>query len=81
MKGPVMTIQTQLLIGNSFEAGQEAKEQILNPRTGGLILEVPEASTGQVDRAVAAARKAFESWSRTTPRRTLCCPSAYRRPG
>lgn len=62
-----MTIDTQLLIGSAFEAGQEAREQILNPRTGGLILEVPEASTAQVDRAVAAARKAFETWSRTTP--------------
>ena len=31
------------------------------------ILDVPEASTAQVDRAVAAARKAFDSWSRTTP--------------
>lgn len=62
-----MTIQTQLLIGAAFEAGQEASELVLNPRTGGLILEVPEASTAQVDRAVAAARRAFESWSRTTP--------------
>ena len=62
-----MKIDTQLLIGSSFEAGQEAKESVLNPRTGGLILEVPEASTAQVDRAVAAARKAFEGWSRTTP--------------
>jgi len=62
-----MTIQTQLLIGSAFEAGQEAAEAILNPRTGGLILDVPEASTAQVDRAVAAARKAFEGWSRTTP--------------
>ena len=62
-----MTIQTQLLIGSAFEAGQEAAEAILNPRTGALILEVPEASTAQVDRAVAAARKAFEGWSRTTP--------------
>ncbi len=61
------TIDTALLIGSAFEAGQEAREQILNPRTGGLILEVPEASTAQVDRAVAAARKAFEGWSRTTP--------------
>ena len=62
-----MTIQTQLLIGSAFEVGQEAKEPVLNPRTGALILEVPEASTAQVDRAVAAARKAFEGWSRTTP--------------
>lgn len=60
-------IDTRLLIGSAFEAGEEAAEQILNPRTGALILELPEASTAQVDRAVAAARKAFESWSRTTP--------------
>ena len=60
-------IDTALLIGSGFEAGQEAREPILNPRTGGLILEVPEASTAQIDRAVAAARKAFEGWSRTTP--------------
>jgi len=62
-----MKIDTQLLIGNSFEAGEDAREQVLNPRTGGLILEVPEASGGQIDRAVAAARKAFAGWSRTTP--------------
>jgi aminobutyraldehyde dehydrogenase len=60
-------ISTSLLIGAVFEAGQEAREQILNPRTGELILEVPEASNAQVDRAVAAARKAFDGWSRTTP--------------
>ncbi|MGL5011918.1 MAG: aldehyde dehydrogenase family protein, partial [Paracoccaceae bacterium] len=60
MKGTDMdtlqnTITTQLLIGGSFEAGTEAREQVLNPRTGGLILEVPEASQTQIDRAVAAA--------------------------
>ncbi len=60
-------ISTSLLVGSSFEPGTEAREQILNPRTGALILEVPEASTTQVDRAVAAARKAFDHWSRTTP--------------
>ncbi len=61
------TIDTALLIGSAFEAGQEAKEAILNPRTGGLILDVPEASTAQVDRALAAARRAFDIWSRSTP--------------
>lgn len=62
-----MKIDTNLLIGNSFEAGQDAAEQVFNPRTGEVILDVPEASTAQVDRAVAAARKAFATWSRTTP--------------
>lgn len=62
-----MTIQTQLLIGNAFEAGQDTAEPVLNPRTGALFLPVPEASPAQIDRAVAAARSAFATWSRTTP--------------
>ena len=60
-------MDSQLLIGSAFEPGQETPEPILNPRTGGLIVDVPEASTAQVDRAVAAARRAFDGWSRTTP--------------
>ncbi len=62
-----MKMFNDLLIGSSFEVGQDVAEQVLNPRTGGLIVEIPEASTAQVDRAVAAARKAFAGWSRTTP--------------
>jgi len=61
------TITTALLIGDSFEVGADAPETILNPRTGAAILDVPEASVAQIDRAVAAARRAFEGWSRTTP--------------
>jgi acyl-CoA reductase-like NAD-dependent aldehyde dehydrogenase len=61
------TISTALLIGADFESGQDAREPILNPRTGALILDVAEASHTQIDRAVAAARKAFAGWSRTTP--------------
>lgn len=60
-------IDTDLLIGDRFEPGQDAAEPILDPRTGALILDVAEASTAQVDRAVAAARMAFTTWSRTTP--------------
>src|SRR5262245_57616942 len=40
---------------------------VLNPATGESIAEVPVASAEDVDRAVAGARAAFESWSRTTP--------------
>ena len=60
-------IDVKLLVGNSFEGGEEVAEQVLNPRTGALIEPVPEASLAQVDRAVAAARRAFGGWSRTTP--------------
>jgi aminobutyraldehyde dehydrogenase len=63
----MIQFDTALLIGNAFQQGQEASEPILNPRTGELILNLPEASTAQVDAAVAAARRAFDGWSRTTP--------------
>ncbi|HWJ76098.1 MAG TPA: gamma-aminobutyraldehyde dehydrogenase [Kaistia sp.] len=60
-------MQHAMLIGSRFEDGTEAEEIILNPRTGAPILTLNEASTAQVDAAVAAARKAFATWSRTTP--------------
>jgi aminobutyraldehyde dehydrogenase len=56
-----------MLIGSRFEDGKGAEEAILNPRTGGTIVTIPEATSEQVDAAVAAARAAFPSWSRTTP--------------
>jgi aminobutyraldehyde dehydrogenase len=60
-------MDTQMLIGSKFEAGTETEETILNPRTGKKILMLPEASPAQIEAAVAAARKAFATWSRTTP--------------
>jgi aminobutyraldehyde dehydrogenase len=60
-------MDTTLLIGYRREAGGGETEAVLNPRTGETIAEVPEASGAQVDAAVAAARGAFDAWSRTTP--------------
>jgi aminobutyraldehyde dehydrogenase len=60
-------MDTQLLIGSTFEAGTEAEELILNPRTGAKIVDLPEASQSQIERAVDAAEKAFVTWSMTTP--------------
>jgi aminobutyraldehyde dehydrogenase len=60
-------MDTQMLIGGAFEAGTETEEKVLNPRTGEVIVSLPEANEGQIDRAVKAARAAFEDWSRTTP--------------
>jgi aminobutyraldehyde dehydrogenase len=60
-------MDTEMLIGASFAAGTETEEAILNPRTGQTILNLPEASLGQIDAAVAAAETAFATWSRTTP--------------
>jgi len=60
-------MQTKLLIDGDLVEGQGAAETILNPATGETIATVPEASVEQVDRAVLAAERAFESWGRTTP--------------
>ncbi|MEO0915979.1 MAG: aldehyde dehydrogenase family protein, partial [Pseudomonadota bacterium] len=60
-------METQMLIGSAFEAGTETEETVLNPRTGETIVKIPEASPDQIDRAVAAARRAFLGWARTTP--------------
>ncbi|MBW8285940.1 MAG: gamma-aminobutyraldehyde dehydrogenase [Rhizobium sp.] len=60
-------MDTQMLIGSKFEAGTETEEKVLNPKTGETILDLPEASLAQVDAAVDAAEKAFDTWSSTTP--------------
>jgi aminobutyraldehyde dehydrogenase len=67
MDNAAPAFDTALLIGETFEPGEDKAERIVNPRDGSLLLELPEASTEQVDRAVAAARAAFATWSRTTP--------------
>jgi betaine-aldehyde dehydrogenase/aminobutyraldehyde dehydrogenase len=41
--------------------------EVLNPATGETIAEVPAASAADVDRAVAAAKKALPDWLETTP--------------
>jgi aminobutyraldehyde dehydrogenase len=56
-----------LLIDGKFVRGRGSAERILNPATAAAIAEVPEASPEQIEAAVAAAGRAFEAWSRTTP--------------
>jgi acyl-CoA reductase-like NAD-dependent aldehyde dehydrogenase len=58
-------IQNQLFIDGEF-VDSEARSRIpvLNPHDNSLITEVSEAQKADVDRAVAAARKAFPAWAR-----------------
>ena len=43
-------------------------DEVLNPSTGEVIAEVQSGTEADVDRAVSAARRAFENgWSETTP--------------
>ncbi len=60
-------MDTKMLIGSKFEKGTETEELILNPKTGETVLKLPEASQSQIEAAIAAAEKAFATWSRTTP--------------
>jgi aminobutyraldehyde dehydrogenase len=60
-------LDTQMLIGSKFVAGGETGEPVIDPKTEEAIVDLPEASPAQVDAAVGAAAKAFETWSRTTP--------------
>ncbi len=60
----------EMFIGGEWTpgAGSETQE-IVNPATGKVIAHVPKGTDEDVNRAVAAARKAFdEGWSDTTPR-------------
>jgi aminobutyraldehyde dehydrogenase len=58
---------TSMLIGESFVAGTDTPERVLNPKTEDALLDLPEASLQQVDAAVGAAEKAFKAWAVTTP--------------
>lgn len=57
-----------LFINGVWEAASDGKTmKTVNPATGEVIAEVAAATNGDVDRAVAAARAAFEGWSQTSP--------------
>ncbi len=53
--------------GESVDPVEGQTENVINPATGETIAEAPLSTAEDVDRAVAAARKAFETWSRATP--------------
>jgi aminobutyraldehyde dehydrogenase len=61
-------MQTQMLIDGRLLTAQGPREEILDPATGARIAAVPEASSEQVDAAVAAAERAFAGWAATAPK-------------
>jgi betaine-aldehyde dehydrogenase len=61
-------LKLQNMIGGEFVAAAEGKtEEVVNPANGEVIAHAPLSTEEDVDRAVKAARNAFESWSVTTP--------------
>lgn len=60
----------EMFIGGEWTPGEGADAQeVVNPATGKVIARVPKGTEKDVDRAVRAARKAFDDgWSDSTPR-------------
>ena len=57
-----------LYIDGQFIAAEGRKEQdVLNPATNQVIGKLPHATTEDLQRALNAAQRAFESWKKTSP--------------
>jgi aldehyde dehydrogenase (NAD+) len=59
--------QRLMIGGERADAVDQSRFEVLDPSTGEIITEVPRGKGADVDRAVAAARDAFERWRRTAP--------------
>ena len=53
--------------GEYVDPADGQTEPVINPATGDTIAHAPLSTAEDVDRAVKAARAAYEGWSRTTP--------------
>jgi betaine-aldehyde dehydrogenase len=53
--------------GESVASAEGRTSDVLNPADGQVIAQAPDSTSADVDRAVAAARGAFDGWSNTTP--------------
>ncbi|MCB0876739.1 MAG: aldehyde dehydrogenase family protein, partial [Solirubrobacterales bacterium] len=53
--------------GELADAADGATDEVVNPATGEVFAEAPLSTAEDVDRAVQAARRAFDGWARTTP--------------
>jgi 1-pyrroline dehydrogenase len=60
----------EMFIGGEWTPSSGGEDQdVVNPATGKVIAHVPKGTSEDVDRAVAAARKAYdETWADSTPR-------------
>jgi 1-pyrroline dehydrogenase len=59
----------QMYVGGEFVDAADGKTRtITSPATGQVLGEVAEGSAEDVDRAVASAKTAFETWSDSTPK-------------
>jgi betaine-aldehyde dehydrogenase len=60
--------RTQIYVGGQWIASEgSGRIEVINPATEQVIAKVAEGTAADVDKAVAAARKAFPAWSATPP--------------
>jgi malonate-semialdehyde dehydrogenase (acetylating)/methylmalonate-semialdehyde dehydrogenase len=64
--------------GRRVENPSNRLGDVFNPATGKIIRQVPLATSGEVNEAVAAARKVFPDWSRNTPLRRARIMSKFK---
>src|SRR6187397_3472307 len=65
----VSVAQQKMFVDGEFvDALSGETMEVLNPATGEVIAEVPRAGEEDVDRAVAAAERAWEAWRQKTPK-------------
>ena len=64
---PAYTALAMLIDGTWTQGSSHAKDPVLNPATGEVLGEVPHASAGDLDRALAASEKGFKAWRAKTP--------------
>jgi len=53
--------------GKFIEAEGRKTEPVINPATGETLAQLPHATREDLDRALAAAQRAFETWKKTSP--------------
>jgi len=66
---PLPEFQARNWIGGEWvEPESDSLDDVVNPATGEVLFRAAASGAAEVDRAVQAAARAFESWSVTTPR-------------
>ncbi len=63
-----VTQQKQFIGGEFVESESGGTMEVLNPATGEVIAEVPRGTAADVEKAVDAARKAWDEWHQKTPK-------------
>jgi succinate-semialdehyde dehydrogenase/glutarate-semialdehyde dehydrogenase len=63
----IQDLADQLLIDGAWRCGAGARIPVENPATGKVLAHIAAATSAEVNDAVAAARRAFRTWSRLAP--------------